>query len=309
MLLRTLVRLALAAAAVGLAGFYFVTTPSIVSPASLPTHVADLNNGRTLFNVGGCASCHSSSPRTAPLELGGGHALKTMFGTFVSPNISSDRTFGIGAWSEAEFVTAMTKGVGRSGEHLYPVFPYASYQRMPVNDVRDLFAYIKTLPAVQKANEPHAIAFPFNIRRTLGVWKFLFLDGKPFEPRVGDSAALNRGAYLVEGPGHCAECHSRRNLLGAIAPDGRMAGGPNPEGRGFIPNISQHPADGLADWTVRDFEQLLLSGATPNGVDVGDEMADVVRNTAQLSAADRSAMAEYLKTLPSRPGRPVTNAR
>ena len=138
------------------------------------------------------------------------------------------------------------------------------------------------------------------------MWKLLFLDGKAFEPVAAKSAALNRGAYLVEGPGHCAECHSKRNALGGITSDGRMAGGPDAEGKGFIPNISQHPKDGLADWSVKDFEYLLQTGGTPAGATVENEMADVVENTGKLSADDRKAMAEYLKALPARAGaRPV----
>ncbi len=305
MKLTTLLKMAVAALAVGLAGAFVLTSPQVIASSALPARTTDLTNGETLFNVGGCASCHAADPKTAPLSLGGGHELKTGFGTFVVPNISTSAKAGIGGWSEAEFVTAMVKGVGRGGEHLYPAFPYTSYQRMRIEDVRDLFAFMKTLPAVETATKPHAIGFPFNIRRTLGFWKLLFLDGKTFEPDPTRSAMLNRGAYLVEGPGHCAECHSRRNILGGITPDGRMAGGPNPEGKGFIPNISQHPADGLADWTVQDFEYLLAKGGTKAGGFVADEMEDVVGNTAKLSAEDRRAMAEYLKTLPPRAGRRV----
>lgn len=310
--MNTLSRLALlgcAALAVGLGAFFFLTAPSAIPAASLGARQANLANGETMFHVGGCASCHATDYKAAPLSLGGGHVLKTGFGGFVAPNISPDRTHGIGAWSEAEFVTAMLKGVGRRGEHLYPSFPYTSYQRMTVADVRDLFAFIQTLPAVSRANEPHQLAFPFNIRRTLGVWKLLFLDGETFAPDPTRSAALNRGAYLVEGPGHCAECHSGRNALGAITAAGRWAGGPDATGKGYVPNISQHPADGLADWSVADFEMLLKDGGTPSGGFVADEMADVVKNTAKLSAEDRRAMAEYLKALPARAGRRPTAAR
>jgi mono/diheme cytochrome c family protein len=303
MRLATLLKLTLAGLAVGLAGFSALTIPKVIPGAALAARTADLKNGETMFNIGGCASCHATDAKKAPLALGGGHELKTAFGTFVVPNISSDAKTGLGAWSEAEFVTAMIEGVGRAGEHLYPAFPYTSYRRMRIDDVRDLFAYLKTLPAVQNQAAPHKLGFPFNIRRTLGVWKLLFMDGKTFEPDPARSAQLNRGAYLVEGPGHCAECHSKRNLLGGIAADGRMAGGPNPEGKGYIPNISQHPADGLGDWSVKDFEFLLQAGGIPAGGTVSDEMEDVVGNTSKLSAEDRRAMAEYLKTLPPRAGR------
>ncbi|MGL5138629.1 MAG: c-type cytochrome, partial [Beijerinckiaceae bacterium] len=128
-------------------------------------------------------------------------------------------------------------------------------------------------------------------------------------PDVVKSVRFNRGAYLVEGPGHCAECHSRRDPLGGITVDGRMAGGPTPDGKGFVPNISQHPADGLADWSVKDFEYMLKSGATPAGGTVADEMEDVIGNTSRLSDEDRSAMSEYLKSLPPKPGRRPAKAQ
>jgi mono/diheme cytochrome c family protein len=302
-MLRAFLRVAFVAVLAGAAGFYLLTIPRTIPDSALPARIADLQNGETLFTIGGCASCHANDLKNDPLKLGGGHRLKTAFGTFVAPNISSDPKAGLGGWSEAEFVNAMIRGVGREGEHLYPAFPYTSYQRMPVNDVRDLFAYMKTLPAVSTVAADHELRFPFNIRRGLGLWKLLFLDGKTFEPLPGQSAMLNRGAYLVEGPGHCAECHSRRNFLGGIADDGRHAGGPDPEGKGFIPNITQHPADGLGNWKVSDFEDLLKTGAIPAGGTVSDEMEDVVANTSRLSDEDRRAMAEYLKTLTPRAGR------
>jgi mono/diheme cytochrome c family protein len=298
-----------AALATGGGMLLYLAMPAVIPASAMSARQADLTNGRTIFHVGGCASCHATGDKRDPFSLGGGHALKTSFGTFIAPNISSHPTAGIGSWSEAEFATAMIKGVGKRGEHLYPAFPYTSYQRLKLEDVQDLFAFMKTLPAVDRPNAPHDLAFPFNIRLTLGMWKLLFLDGKAFEPRTSLSPAMNRGAYLVEGAGHCAECHSRRNALGAITAGGRMAGGPNAEGKGFVPNISQHAADGLADWSVTDFEMLLLNGGTPAGAFVADEMADVVKNTAQLSPEDRRAMAEYLKSLPPRAGRRQIAAR
>ncbi|MDP1906989.1 MAG: cytochrome c, partial [Hyphomicrobium sp.] len=216
------------------------------------------------------------------------------FGTFYTPNISSDAKDGIGGWSEAQFVTAMIKGTSPSGEHYYPSFPYSSYQRIAVGDLRDLFAYLKTLPAVAGRARDHDLPFPFNIRRMLGGWKLVFLDGKPFTPDAAQSAEWNRGAYLVNGPGHCAECHSPRNALGGILTGQRFAGGPNPEGEGFVPNITQK---GLASWSVKDIAYLLQSGMTPDFDSVGGSMTAVVRNTSQLGEADRNAMATYIKSL------------
>ncbi len=205
----------------------------------------DLANGKNMFYAGGCASCHATPNQEDKTKLGGGLGLKSPFGTFYVPNLSPDPNDGIGKWSEADFVTAMLKGTSPDGRHYFPAFPYTSYQRMRTEDVRDLFAYIKTLPAVQGRVRDHDVPFPFNVRRTLGGWKFLFLDGKPFQPDPSKSAQWNRGAYLVNGPGHCAECHSPRNPLGGIVSAQRFAGGPNPEGEGWVPNITQQGAEGV----------------------------------------------------------------
>jgi mono/diheme cytochrome c family protein len=255
-----------------------------------------------MFAIGGCASCHATPGQDDKTRLGGGLALPSPFGVFKVPNISSHETVGIGRWSERDFANAMLKGTGPAGEHLYPAFPYTSYQRMRLDDVRDLFAYLKTLPAVATPSAPHELPFPFNQRRGLGLWKLLYLDGRPFAPDPGKSAELNRGAYLVEGPGHCAECHSPRTILGGIDETRRFAGAPNPDGKGWVPNITPH-ADGLAAWSEKDIAYLLESGFTPELDSVGSNMAEVVANTAKLSPADRAAMAAYLKSLPPRPGK------
>jgi mono/diheme cytochrome c family protein len=293
--------------AVAAGAFWLLTQPSLLPANVLSQRNANLENGRTMFNIGGCAACHATPVADAKpedrLRLGGGLALKSPFGTFKVPNISTDPNTGIGRWTEIEFVNAMLRGVGRAGEHLYPAFPYTSYQRMRLDDVRDLFAYLRTLPAVDKPSEPHELPFPFNIRRGLGLWKLLYLDGKPYESSPARSARLNRGGYLVEGPGHCAECHSPRNFIGGIDPDRRFAGGPDPEGKGFVPNITPH-ADGLAKWTDKDISYLLETGQTPDGDAVGSTMADVAVNTGMLTADDRNAIAAYIKSLPPRPGKP-----
>ena len=293
-------------AVAGVGVFWLLTRPSLLPATVLAPRAPNLDNGRTMFNIGGCASCHAtpiSDPKPEDrLNLGGGHPLKTPFGTFKVPNISSDPKTGMGAWTEIEFVNAMQRGVGRSGEHLYPAFPYTSYQRMRLDDVRDLFAYLKTLPAVVKVSEPHELSFPFTFRRGLGLWKLLHLDGKSFETSPARSAQLNRGGYLVEGPGHCAECHSKRDVSGGIDPAWRFAGGPDPDGKGYIPNITPH-ANGLAKWSDKDIAYMLETGQTPDGDVVGGSMADVATNTGLLSTEDRAAMAAYLKSLPPREGR------
>ncbi len=229
-MLRKLVILAVIAALVGLGIFWFITIPGTVPASALGPHTPNLDNGRALFFAGGCASCHATPNQEIKTKLGGGVALKSPFGTFYAPNISPDRNDGIGTWSEADFVTAMIKGTSPDGRHYFPAFPYTSYQRISVMDLRDLFAYLKTLPAAQGRVRDHDVPFPFNIRRTLGGWKFLFLDGESFRPDPTKSAAWNRGAYLVNGPGHCAECHSPRNLFGGIVRGQRFAGGPSADG-------------------------------------------------------------------------------
>ena len=234
--------------------------------------------------------------------LAGGRGLKSPFGVFHVPNISSDRNDGIGAWSEADFVTAMTKGTAPDGRHYYPAFPYTSYQRMSFADLRDLFAYLKTLPPVAGSVRDHDLPFPFNIRRILDGWKLLFLPAAPYKPDPSKSARWNRGAYLVNGPGHCAECHSPRNFLGGIVASQRFAGGPSPDGKGWVPNIT--PAGlgksvlGNVDWTEKDIASFLGDGMNPVGDFAGAEMTEVIRNTSLLSADDRAAIANYIFTLP-----------
>ena len=293
-MLRRLVVLALIAAVVGLGVFWVVTIPATVPASALAPHTSNLDNGKTMFLIGGCASCHATPGQDDKSKLGGGFGLKSPFGTFYTPNISPDPSQGIGKWAEADFVTAMIKGTSPDGRHYFPAFPYTSYQRIGTGDLRDLFAYLKTLPAVQDKSKPHDVPFPFNIRRTLGGWKFLFLDGKPFEGDPTKDAVWNRGAYLVNGPGHCAECHSPRNVLGGIIASQRFAGGPAPDGDGFVPNITQKGLSMSHDQVVK----LLETGETPDGDTVGGEMGKVVANTAKLSAEDRAAIATYIKSLP-----------
>ena len=300
--MRRIFLLVCAAGIIGLAAFWFLTIPQTVTAAALGAHTPDLANGKTMFQIGGCASCHAVPKQPDRTRLGGGLALGSPFGTFYVPNISPDPKDGIGGWSEVQFVTALNKGTSPSGEHYFPSFPYTSYQRMTFADLRDLFAYLKTLPPVAGTVRDHDLPFPFNIRRTLGGWKLLFLDGTPFKPDPAQSAQWNRGAYLVNGPGHCAECHSPRNALGGIESGMRFTGGPAPDGQGGVPNITQFK---LKDWSVADIADMLDTGMTPDADSVGGSMVDVVRNTSQLSKADREAMAVYIKSLPAVEGRAV----
>lgn len=293
-MLKKLLALAFGAAIIGLGVYWLVTRPSAVAASSLPTYTPSVANGKTMFDAGGCVSCHATSKDNREM-LGGGAALPSPFGTFYVPNISQNPVDGIGRWSEADFVTAMLKGTSPSGTHYFPAFPYGSYAKMKLEDVRDLFAYLKTLPQAAGKVRDHDVPFPFNIRRNVGGWKFLFFDDKPFVADASRSAEWNRGAYLVNGPGHCAECHSPRNALGGIITSQKFAGGPNPEGEGWVPNITQK---GLSAWSEKDIAYFLETGQTPEGDSAGGSMTRVIANMAQLTAADRTAMATYLKSLP-----------
>lgn len=297
-------RTLLATVLVGIAGaglYWWLTTPAVVAASALAPYQPNLANGLVVFNAGGCASCHATPDQPDHARLGGGLAIPSPFGTFHAPNISPDPNDGIGRWTEAQFVTAVTKGTSPSGVHYFPAFPYTSYQRAGLSDVRDLFAYLKTLAPVTGRAADHELPFPFNIRRNVGVWKWLFMDGKPFRPDQAHSAQWNRGAYLVNGLGHCAECHSPRNLLGGIIAAKRFAGGPNPEGEGWVPNITQK---GLSDWSAKDLAYFFQTGELPDGDSASGLMRRVIKNTALLPERDRAAMAEYVKSLPPVEGPP-----
>jgi mono/diheme cytochrome c family protein len=260
-----------------------------------PAYTPDLANGQTTFNAGGCSSCHAVPGQPDRTRLGGGLALPSPFGTFYVPNISPDAADGIGRWTETQFVDAVMRGISPSGLHYFPAFPYDSYAHAKRDDIRDLFAYLKTLPPVFGKVRDHDVPFPFDIRRNIGIWKWLFMDDRPVKPDAARSAQWNRGAYIVNSLGHCAECHSPRNVLGGIIASQRFAGGPEPDGKGWVPNITQK---GISDWSEKDIAYFLESGQTPDGDSVGGSMASVIRNISQLSAGDRDAIAQYLKSLP-----------
>jgi mono/diheme cytochrome c family protein len=289
------------AGAAALGTFWWLTAVPVASAVAVPARMPDLANGLTTFNAGGCSSCHAVPGQPDRLRLGGGLAIRSPFGTFYAPNISPDPADGIGRWTEAEFVAAVIKGISPAGFHYFPAFPYTSYQHARVEDVSDLFAYLKTLAPVSGKVRDHDLPFPFNIRRNIGIWKLLFMDGKPFVADAAHTSRWNRGAYLVGSFGHCAECHSPRNFLGGIIEAQRFAGGPNPEGEGWVPNITQK---GLADWSETDLAYFLETGSTPDGDSAGGSMTRVIRNTSQLSPEDRASIAEYLKSLPPVDGPP-----
>ena len=295
--MRRLIVLAVVLVLVGFGVFWVLTIPRSVAAGDLVPHKPDLANGEVMFWAGGCESCHAAKDAAGDeqLKLGGGQPLVTPFGTFHAPNISPDPDHGIGKWTLADFVAAMKFGVSPGGVHLYPAFPYTSYQRMRVEDIIDLKAFLDTLPKVATPSQPHELPFPFNIRRGIGLWKLLYVDGRAFEPDPAASEMVNHGAYLVEGPGHCGECHTPRNLIGGPKSGSMLAGGPAPEGEDTIPNITP----GGLDWSADDIATFLETGLTPDADSAGGSMVPVIRNLARLTPADRQAIAAYLKTVPA----------
>jgi mono/diheme cytochrome c family protein len=295
-------------AVIGLAvalSLWFLSTPK---PAVAPSAAADFNRrsgnaarGAIVFAAADCASCHATPGQPDRLRLGGGLALPSSFGTFRIPNISSDPNDGIGQWQASDLANALMSGVSPAGQHYYPGLPYTSYARMDAQDVIDLYAYLHTLPAVAGKVPPHELPLIFKIRRAIGLWKLLYLDRTPIVADASKPLDWNRGRYLVEAVAHCAECHSSRNVLGAIKAETRFAGGMDPGGAGFVPNITP---TGIGAWTAEDLARLLRDGHTPDGRVTGSAMADVVTNTAMLSEADRNAIAAYIKSLPARPTPP-----
>ena len=288
---------------VGVAAGLLITAPRKLPASALAAgYHPDLANGEVMFTAGNCSACHMTQGQTDRTKLAGGLKLKSPFGTFVAPNISSDPRHGIGAWSELEFVNAVKRGTGRHGEHLYPAFPYAAYSLMKTADVRDLFAYMKALPASATPSAPHELGFPFNIRLAVGGWKLLYFRPHEFAADPKQSAAWNRGAYLAEGPAHCAECHTARGPLGGPELDKLYVGAPNLEKGGrFATNITSHPKDGIGDWSADDIASLLSSG-TDKCFNEPEGMRSVLASTMKLPADDVAALAAYIHALPPKAG-------
>jgi len=296
----------------GAAAFWLASAPApVVDMASTLANAleagGDAARGKIVFNAGGCSACHVSQGQpdgqVDRLKLGGGLELKTPFGVFVAPNISPDPGDGIGKWKVADLVNAMQAGVSPEGDNLYPAFPYTTYAHAKVEDIRDLMAYLRTLAPIPGKARASALNFPFNIRRGIGLWKRRYLDHSPIQPDASRTDAWNRGQYLVLALGHCAECHSGRDVFGGIDPNYLFAGGPDLEGKGWVANITQHK-DGIGDWSEKDIAWMLKTGDTPDGDSVGGSMAAVVRNMAELPDEDRAAIAAYIKSLPPREGPP-----
>ena len=282
---QTLALLVLLAAGIGFA----VTIPRLEDTADLVGLSGEIGNGEMVFFASGCASCHAAPDAEDKSVLSGGARFVSGFGTFVAPNISQDTTHGIGAWDVQAFAAAVRQGVSPDGTHYYPAFPYASYANMTDQDLVDLFAFMQTLPSSELPSQPHELGFPFNIRRSIGVWKARYASGDWVMAEAADPQ-MERGRYLVETLGHCGECHTPRDVLGGLDLANWMGGGPNPSGDGRIPNIRPE----ALGWTALEITDYLESGFTPEFDVAGGSMKAVVENYAKLPASDREAVAAYL---------------
>lgn len=258
-----------------------------------------VQRGAYIFNAAGCLGCHTDD-KGGGQPLAGGRALATPFGTFHTPNITPDPETGIGRWSDADFVRALREGVRPDGAHLFPAFPYASYTRMTDRDLLDLKAYLFSRPAVAAPNRPHDLTPPFSWRFLLPVWQWLYLTPGPVPDDPARPPDWNRGRYLVDALGHCAECHSPRTLLGGLDSDRYLAGNPDGPDGDKVPGITGAKGKGgIGGWSDGDLTLFLETGLTPEGDVAGGAMGEVVRNTtSKLTADDRAAIAAYLKTVP-----------
>lgn len=302
MLISRLLRVLAVLFAVIMVAAWWMTRPQTIAATDLPDHQPDPAGGERVFWLGGCASCHASpvngkrAKGDDKLLLGGGLELDTPYGVFRVPNISPHVDDGIGGWTSVDFVNAMQRGVSPDGRHYYPSFPYTSYARMPVEDVIDLKAFLDTLPPVSGRIEAHSLGFPWSVRRGIGAWKRRYLVEEPMTFGVSPTL-VERGRLLVEGAGHCGECHTPRDRFGGMLRERWLAGAPNPEGKGRVPNITPG-GENISEWSAADIAYYLESGFTPEFDTVGGSMVAVQENMAKLSAEDRAAIAAYLRALP-----------
>ncbi len=253
-------------------------------------------SGEQLAAIGGCTNCHTAK---GGAYLAGGDPIVTPYGVFYAPNITPDPATGIGDWQEIDFVRAMRAGRAPDGTPYYPAFPYTSYHRMTDADLAALFTHLRSVPAVRAPRREHRLRFPYGFRFTLRLWQWLFHEPRPFEPDPTRDPLWNRGAYLVLGPGHCAECHTPRGPFGQLDWSRAFAGNPDgPEGDD-VPNITGDPERGIGSWSLDQLVLYLEIGMRPDGDFAGGPMAKIIEiGTGRLPPRDRLAIATYLRSLP-----------
>ncbi len=250
--------------------------------------------GEYLARAGDCVACHTTR---GGQPFAGGLELATPFGTLFTPNITPDRETGIGKWSADDFWNALHFGRAPDGSPYYPAFPYTNYMRVTRTDADAIFAYLRSVPAVRKKNRPHAMGFPYNKRTLLNGWRALYFEPDVFQASPSQSAEWNRGAYLVQGLGHCDACHTGRNILGATRKGAAFSGGVMPVQEWYAPSLTSSRESGLGQWDIEDIVALLHSGTSKRGAVYGP-MAQVVHDSLQyLTESDVRAMAVYLKSL------------
>lgn len=268
-----------------------VSLPSTQSPQELAAR------GQYLAQAGDCVVCHTAR---GGAPFAGGEAIPTPFGKIFGPNITSDAETGIGGWSADDFWQALHLGKSRDGHLLYPAFPYTDYTRISRADADALFAYLKTIAPVHQPSRELELRFPYNQRPLLAVWRALYFRPGVYNADAQQSDEWNRGAYLVQGPGHCAACHSPRNSLGGTVRDTELAGAVIPVLNWYAPPLNSDRHTGVGAWALQELTQLLKTGVSSNGVASGP-MAEVVYNSLQyLSQADVQAISVYLKSLPAK---------
>jgi mono/diheme cytochrome c family protein len=255
-----------------------------------------IRRGAYLARAGNCQSCHTQAG-AAPYA--GGEGIQTPFGVVYAGNLTPDKKTGLGSWNASNFWRAMHNGRSKDGRWLYPAFPYAQYTRLTRADADDIFAYLRSLPAVEQRNRDHALRFPYNTQMALALWRALYFKPQHHQVASEQSVQWNRGLYLVEGLGHCAACHSPRNALGAAADkDRHLRGSMMPSEHWYAPSLLAMSEAGVMDWPATDVMQLLQSGRVGQA-HVSGPMASVVFGSTQyLTDDDLAAMAVYLKNLP-----------
>jgi mono/diheme cytochrome c family protein len=271
-------------------------SPTTALPLSPTTKL--INTGEYLARASDCVACHTEPGGGA--EFAGGRAMPTPFGNLYVPNITPDEETGIGRWTSDEFYRMMHTGISRDGTLLYPAMPFASYTKMTRADSDAIFAYLMSVPPVRQPNRKHELRFPFNNRDLLIGWRTLYFKEGEYEPDPQQNAEWNRGAYLVQGPGHCAMCHTAINALGGSSESKAFEGGMIPNQNWYAPSLTSNREAGLGDWSIQEIADLLQVGVSARGTVYGP-MAEVVYNSLQyLTDEDAKAMAVYLKALPQR---------